>query len=270
MNISKHNMISPDEILADVLKFAGDESFKDNSKGYYLSQIQQALQELAFDTFFDKRTEFFDVPENLVLDMPKGTFNLRQVYLFNGEECNIAKSQNVYWKRNYFTKGKGFLAKDKGLNNNDPFYQSRTLGLSDRDNVNHGPSFRRVHTNSSITQSYYFNVQNGMIMLSSNARNFQKIAIEFNGTGVDIGEVPFIPQFFREAVKSWVLDSVYKIKMANAPPTEFNRWQTLWSINNTQLRKPYTGLWEEAQVRVKSIDAKQREDIKEYLGRLNY
>ena len=62
MNISKENMISPLEILSDVLKLADDESFKDNSKGYYMSLIQQALQELAFDTFFDVRTEFFDVP----------------------------------------------------------------------------------------------------------------------------------------------------------------------------------------------------------------
>ena len=138
MNISAENMISPEEILADVLKLAGDESFKDNSKGYYYSLIQQALQELAFDTYFDQRTEFFDVPENLNLPMPMGAFNLREMYLYNGTECNFSTAQNVYWKRNYFTKGNGSLSRDKGTSNSsDPFFQNRRLG-------NGNPSYRRT------------------------------------------------------------------------------------------------------------------------------
>ena len=265
MNISKHNMISPGEILSDVLKQCNDESFKDNSRGYYTSLIQQALQELAFDTFFDERTETLAVPGNLNVEMPKGAFNIRQLYLYNGTECNIENSQNIYWKRNYYTKGNGYLARDKGFNNNDPFYNNRTVGRHDDANL------RRVNsTHSSITQSYFYNVQNGIIMLSQSCKRFENIAIVFNGTGADIGDVPFIPQLYREAIKMWVLDSALKVKMATATPAEFNRWQTLWSINDKLLRKPYTGAWEEAQVRAKSIDAKQREDLKEYLGRLNY
>ena len=235
MNISKHNMISPEEILSDVLKLANDESMKDNSKGYYLSLIQQALQELAFDTFFDIRNESFPVPKKLRLDMPKGAFNIREIYLFNGTECNINNSQIVYWKRNYITKGNGFVARDKGLNNNDPFYNNRTLGISGGD-----PSLRRVNTNSSITQAYYFNVQAGEIMFSSNCRNFENVFIVYNGTGCDIGEVPFIPQLFREAIKSWVLDPVYTVKMAMSEGgANFNKWQTLWSMNDKKLNKPY-------------------------------
>lgn len=264
MNISKHNMISPEEILSDVLMQVDDESFKDSSRGYYMSLIQQALQELAFDTFFDERTEMFKVPENLNLDMPKGSFNIRQLYLYSGLECNIENSQNVYWKRNYYTKGGGFLARDKGYNNNDPFYESRTFGRKDN------PSLRRVKNNGSISEAFYYNVQNGIIMLSASCLRFENIAIVFNGTGVDIGEVPFIPQLFREAVKMWVLDSALKLKMAKAVGADFNKWQTLWVMNDRLLRKPYTGAWEEAQLRAKSIDAKQREDLKEYLGRLNY
>ena len=268
MNISKHSVVSPDEILSDVLKLARDESFKDNSKGYYMSLIQQALQELAFDTFFDERTEFFPVPPNLRLEMPKGAFNIKQIYLYNGDSCDISKSQNVYWKKNYYTKGgEGYLARDK-WNNNDAFYDNRSL--PNGNGANNDPSLRRTNVNSLQSQLYYYNIQAGMIMFSSNVRNFENIALVFNGTGVNIGEVPFIPMLFREAIKSWVLNPVYQIKMANADGAEFNKWQMLFNINNTKLNTPFVGLWAEAQVRAKSIDSKQREDIKEYLGRLNY
>ena len=268
MNISKHSVVSPEEILSDVLKLAKDEEFKDNSRGYYMSLIQQALQELAFDTFFDERTEEFAVPSNLKLEMPEGAFNIRQIYLFNGDKCNIVNSKIVYWKRNYFTKGgSGYLARDK-WNNNDPFYDNRSL--PNGKGMTNDASLRRANVNTSQTELYYYNIQNGIIMFSSNVRGYEKVAIVFNGVGANIGEVPFIPMLFREAIKAWVLDPVLKIKMANADGAEFNKWQTLYSINHTELRRPYTGLWEEAQTRAKSMDSKQREVIKEYLGRLNY
>jgi len=255
MNISAENMVSPDEILADVLKLANDEGFKDNSKGFYYSQIQQALQELAFETFFDLRTEFFDVPENLNLAMPLGVFNVREIYLYNGTECNFDTAQNVYWKRNYFTKGKGngFLARDKGTNNSrDPFFQNRRVS-----NSLLNPSLRRVdNVVSSISTVFFYNIQRGMIMFSSNVRTFQKVAIVFNGTGGNIGEVPFVPLFLREAVKGWVLDPILKIKMAQSVGADFNKWQTLWSLNESQLRKPYTGSWETAELRVKNYGLK--------------
>lgn len=268
MNISKENMISPEEILSDVLKLANDESFKDNSKGYYISLIQQALQELAFDTFFDERTEFFDIPENLNLAMPSGVFNLRQMYLYNGTECNFDTAQNIYWKRNYFTKGNGFLARDKGTSNSrDPFFQNRRLS-----NSNLNPSLRRANDVFNPRSTvHYFNIQNGIIMFSANSLAFKKVAIVFNGTGGDIGEELFIPQFLREAVKGFVLDPVYAIKMAMSQGgPDFNKWQTLWSMNESKLRKPFTGTWANAELRIKSMDSKQREDMKEYMSRLDY
>ena len=278
MNISRHNAVSPDEILSDVLQYVGDEEFKDNSRGYYVSQIQQALQELAFDTFFDKRTDTFKVPENLVLDMPEGMFNIRQIYLYNGVECNISNSVNVYWKRNYYTKGNGFLARDKGVNPDDPFYQSRGftrhsghdhLGAHSHNN-SYDNSLRRQSNATSISNSYYYNIQAGKIMFSSSVRSFQNIAIEYNGVGANIGEVPFIPMLFREAIKAWVIDAALRVKMARSVGADFNKWQTLYSINNAELKRPFTGLWAEAEVRAKMIDSKQREDLKEYLSRLDY
>jgi len=249
MNISRQNMVTPNEILADALRYCGDESFKDSSRGYYVSLIQRAMQELAFDTFFDERTEFFDVPENLNLEMPKGSFNIKQVYLLNGDNCgNIEGTQNVYWKRNYYTKGNGYLARDKVTNHGDPFYENRSIsGGGNTSEAN----LRRTSALSSIRQLYYYNIQNGMIMLSSTAKNFKRIAIVFNGVGTDIGEVPSVPMLFREAVISWVIDNALQIKLALLEGAAFNKWQTLYAINNAKLTKPYTGLGRTLSIELK-------------------
>ena len=90
MDLSPQNFVSVNEILADVIKVVKDDSFKLNSKGWYTSQIQQSLEELSFDTFFDEQHQAFDMPENLRLELPKGSFNLRQIFVFNGSECTPA------------------------------------------------------------------------------------------------------------------------------------------------------------------------------------
>lgn len=267
MNISRHNMVAPNEILSDASAYCGEKDFKMISRGFFLSLLQRAMQELAFETFFDERTEVFDVPENLNLDMPKGAFNIRQIYLFNGDECTFENSQNVYWKRNYYTKGNGYLARDKVTNSRDPFYENRSrFNDSGLDN----PSLRRTNKLTSIRQTYYYNIQSGIIMLSSTCKSYDKIALVFNGVGADIGEVPFVPMLFREAITSWIIDNALPVKMADLDGVEFNKWQTMYAMNNAKLMKPYDGLWENAQYRAKSMDSKQREDIKEYIGRLGY
>jgi len=268
MNISKHSMVTPNEILSDATMYCDEEDFKIISRGFFLSLLQRSMQELAFDTFFDERTEFFDVPENLNLDMPKGSFNIKQIYLLNGDNCgNIDGTQNVYWKRNYFTKGNGYLSRNKISNNNDPFYDNMSTGNIDGAN----PSLRRTGVTRSIKQAYYYNVQSGTIMLSSTCKAYNRIAIVFNGVGADIGEVPFVPMMFREAIVSWIVDNALQVKLTKLVGTAaFNGYQTIWSINNNKLNKPFDGLWADAQYRAKSMDSKQREDIKEYIGRLGY
>ncbi len=65
MQFSKHDFVTVNEILADVLKIVQDTDFKINSKGWYTSQIQQALEELSFDTFFLTINRTFPVPNDL-------------------------------------------------------------------------------------------------------------------------------------------------------------------------------------------------------------
>lgn len=277
MNFSAANFITPEQILADVLKFVDDEGFRLNSRGFYVSQMQQALQELSYDTFFDVQREAFDVPADLKLELPEGAFNIKQMYLFNGTVCNISTAQNVYHSRNYITDGNGFVKRDRGnLNRNDPFYtpRSRTRDKHLDDALNGAPFNSRqiISTGgSSISELFFYGIQSGLIMFSQSATKFEKVLIVFNGTGGKIGDTPCIPQYLREAVKHFVIDVALLIAMAKRE--DVNRWIRLHGINERKMkgtRREEEGSWYKAEIRVKSMDSKEQEDLKEYLSQLDY
>lgn len=267
MNISPFNYIAPDIILADVIKLVDDEGYLWNTKGWYISQIQQCLSDLAFETYFDVRDTVVRGEvwkDSLRFPMPQGAFNIRQIYAFNGEECNIQNAANVYWKRNYITRGNGYLARHRGSQNgNDPFYPGGS-----------GPTVRRAYEDrnkyaSSESGLYFYNIQNGYVMLSASCRNFENIFIVFNGTGCDIGEVPFIPEQFRNVTKDFVAETALRLRMAQDDNAKWNR---LWSIYDRNLNRheyhgDYKGSWYKAELFAKSLDNAAREAIKEYMSK---
>ncbi|PHS03991.1 MAG: hypothetical protein COA88_14665 [Kordia sp.] len=269
MNFTRQSFVTSNEILADVLKVVGDVELRFNSKGYYVSQIQQALEELSFDTFFDERNESFDISSNLRVELPKGAFNIKQVYLFRGDDCNFgSQSQIVYHKRNFINDGSGnnYVARDK-YNNDDPFYRSRNHSVHD---AGHHSS---QHNNNGhgINNLFFYGIQQGVVMLSDSCRKFEKVMIVFNGMGADIGDMPVIPNFFRQAVKDFVsraaLDSIIS---ASIGTPLFNQWQAVQNTISVRLEKPYDGSWAKAEHRLKVLDNKHREDLKEYLSSMDY
>ena len=75
--MNTNDFVSLDIILADVLQMCGDESTRINPKGWYVSQVQKALEELSIDTFWNERT--VDVPLDKVLlqtDIPENMFKI--------------------------------------------------------------------------------------------------------------------------------------------------------------------------------------------------
>lgn len=250
MEFSNKDYVTPDEIIADTVLFVDDEEFRLASKGFYISQIQQALQELSFDTFFDKKADAFDIPENLRLEMPLGMFNIRQMYLFNGDKCDIANAQNIYHKRNFINGGRsGSVSRSKSNSSGDLFHASR----------------------GSDSSVYYYNIHNGYIMFSSNCSSYQKIFIDYNGTGGAVGEQPIIPLYLREAVKGFVVDISLKLRIAKSKKAEeLNKWKTLWSMNDNTFSDPYDGSWAKAKKRVNAMGSKSKEDLTEYLRRFNH
>lgn len=267
MNTSKHNFVTVNEILSDVLKLTDDERYEVNSKGYYTSLIQQALEGLAFDTFFDERRADFDFPsETLGLEMPIGAFNIRNIYLYSGTECNISKSQKVWWKNNYFTQGNGYVADNKEHNHNDPFMPNNSYGR---------PSLPGQHTNhhrTSVESHYFYNVENGLIMFSSYCRSFPRVHIKYNGVGCDLGDIPIIPLFLREAVIDFATEYTLRIKMSKQ---DGRGWMPLWEVYDKRLNRDYQygwgqGSWYRADQRVKSMSTAERNDLFEYISKSSW
>ena len=259
MNTSSY--ISPDIILSTASAMVGDREYKVLSKGFYQSLIQQAFEALALDTFFDERRHDEPFPEEtLTISLPPGCFNLRNVYIFTGDKCNIADSRKVYWKRNYYSEGKGYIANDKGNHNhNDPFYSNHTAR---REEMN---SDRR--DNLSVENRLYYNIQMGNIIFSSSCRGLgAKIHFHYNGTGCDIGETPIIPIYLRRAMEDFVIEAALRFRMAN-DPVNARTWQSLQQMYDKRLNDPINGSWQNAEIKVKSLNSSQREELIEYLGR---
>jgi hypothetical protein len=243
MEFSSHDFVSVNEILSDVTAVVHDREFSMMSKGWYTSQVQQALHELSFDTVFDEKRVVIPVPSDLRAELPSGAFNIKEIYLFNGTECDIASSQRVWYKKNHFTAGSGRIS-----NGNDPFFG----------NVNEPNIF-------------YADMYNGMIVLSSNCRIYQNLFVVYNGVGCEVGAVPVVPLFLREVTKLWVSDKAFEIRQAQSIGTsEFSQWRAMKSDNYVKLKGGNYSEWDKAELRVKSMGTKARRDFKEYLTRMGY
>lgn len=280
MNFSSSDFVSPDEILAEVLIELDEEQHNYISPGGFVSQMQKCLTELSFDTFFNEITHVEDIPQNLNLDIPKGMFNLRRMYLFNGPECNAQNSVIVRHKRQFYSTGKGpgYLANNKGNDQrNDAFFKGtnpayrvdRANPQQQADQVNNR---RQVGYGSDFNGLYWYEIQRGIIMLSSNCLKYTRIAMVYNGIHTGIGDKPLIPLYLRETVKDWCVEYGARIKRVKDKQNS-QLWSSVYQDANRRLgRNPfrYDGTWYQAEDRVKKIDSKEREDIKEYMSKLDY
>lgn len=274
MNLN--DFVTGDQILSDVLVECQDEGLRIRSKGWYMSQIQQALEELSFDTFFQKgmaRILKVDTTK-LQVEMPTGMFNIQEMYAFNCccetddddpdtcdlecECCETSPTVKVYWKRQYNNQPKGgktYTAsrKEAGTVSPDPImpYDSVTNGA-----------------NTSIYKAnlVWANIQNGIIMLSSSASGYNRLKVIYTGIMCDIGETPFIPKFFRQAVKDFVCTKFYAFMKAREPRT----YRVIWADYKNELDTlNMDGSWHKARKRAASMDAWEKETMREYLGRPN-
>jgi hypothetical protein len=261
MNPSEALAYSADNILADVLPMVDDEEFRDKSRGYYLSQIQRALEELSYDTFFFKRSVSIVIPDSLQMSLPSDMFSLDQAYLYNGDYCDLNNAQNVYFKRNFYRSEDGYVARDKWSNRNDPFHKQRGARTNTPGQY---PSQERPPSHL-----HFMSIQNGMLMLSDSCAQFDKIYLVYYGVGTEIGEEPIIPGFLRQAVIDYVTYQALLNKIAQ--DDQVGRWQALLretkqSLYGTGLRRS-DGSWFRAERRVKHMDKKAWEDMREYMAR---
>lgn len=254
--------ITPDEIIFNAAAMAGDKDFKVMNKGFYISLIQDAFNELSISSYFAEQRADLDFPsETLTLPLPEDCFNVKNIYIFNGDLCNIQNSRKVWWKRNYYTKGNGFIANDKGSNNRDPYYEKHSYLYNDK-------SYIRVDQKDRIDEALYYNIQMGNIMFSSSCRNAgTKVHIHYNGTGGSVIDAPIIPKMFKAAIADYVTEAALRFRMANEPSMA-RVWMGMQQLYERRLDKEgMNGSWHSAIMKVKRLNDSQKEELSEYLGK---
>jgi len=272
MEYSPKNLLSPKEVLSEVLIYTQEMGYTNVTRGFIISQMNRCMQALSYDTFFNESHKAFVIPENRLIDIPAGVFNINQMYLYSGDNCNIGtNTANVYWKRNMYTGGgKGYAARNKGNNGNngrDPFYSGNGgHHYYNRNRSDIGGGAKGISIQNGL---YYYGVSNGQITLSENTGPYSKVLIKFNGIWEVDAEKKTIPLHFQEVLVDWCTESVLRVKTAKDP----SKWRGMHSDSVFRLGyKPetYDGSWYKAKRRVTGMDNKTKEDLQEYLSRLNY
>jgi len=248
MNISQESFLTPDEILADVIEETEDFEYRISTKGWYLSQMQQCLEELSFDSFLLTIKDDFEFPsENYSLALPANAFNVRDIFVYNGAIGDPTDSQRVYWKRAASRKNTNeFIAPNKSTHTEDPFFSPLSQ--------------------TTEAEQLWAAIDNGVITFSDQCATYSYVHIRYNGTLTPIGETPFVPQFFRQAVKLFVSLQFYR-KMRKRHPRVY---RTLFNDVHQELYAPLIGVWDTAVKRAHSLDTKSIDDMREYLSKMNY
>ena len=241
--------VTPDEVISDVALLVADEEMKVFSKGYHLSQIQQALTELAFDTLFDEQEYIAPVPRSLILDLPNGLINLESVYLFDGNNCGASGRTKVWWANNYFRYGNQMF-KDQVGHSNDPIME---------DTFQQDPS----------GHVFFYGRRGSQLHFSDACLGRENIFIKYRGMGCNIGDQPIIPNDFRAAIKNRMAMDMLRVRFAKDPA----RWREVYA----DAKKDHhggngvfdVGSWKQAMRRIQDADMGTMNDISKYLSNLS-
>ncbi len=269
---SYESLLSIENILADAIMFTGDPDMRLLNKGFYVRQAKAGLDEMNFETFFDVRYQDLEIAENLKMPFPSGAWNLRDMFVFNtdlpasittqdgatvvipadstvpaqqGGCCKIIESMRVVHKNNFLSNGynNGYTARNKTRQ-----YDYFIMPFSQDANL------------------CFYNIQNGMIMLSDYCKRFKYIRIVYNGTASDIDKAKMIPPFIRTAIVGYVVErALFALKARDGA------YRIQWMDARADLYTPpsrtESSRWDEAKYRIKTMDKKQADDLKEYLSR---
>jgi hypothetical protein len=237
MDINPQNLLSIQEVLADVMVIMDDEDNRKLTPGFYNAQVKYALDELGFDISFLPVTNDYEIPEDLILEMPKGCFNLNSIHIFTGTPDSVGYQENVYWKKGAQTRGKetGMTSNVRGWNITDPFFR----------------------VNVSEWSLYYFSVQNGLMRLSDACSAFDYARLNYDGIpSKNLDVVKMIPPECRKAIVLWVTD-----KCAASLKLRDNKYRAVQVDAVAQLDEyGFNGAWHEAQMRLVRLDRKKFKD----------
>jgi hypothetical protein len=247
MDINPNNFLSIKEVLADVLVILDDEDQKLLTPGFYNAQVKNGLDELGFDISFLPVVNDYELPDDLILTMPKGCFNLNQIHIYTGTPDNVGYVENVYWKKGAHTRGKemGYTADAHHWNVTDPF----------------------IRVNVNEWSLYYFSVYNGEIYLSDACANYAYARLTYDGIpSMNLDVVKMVPPEVRKGLVDWTTDKCAgSLKMRDA------RYRIIQSDAQRALDEfGLNGSWHEAKMRLVKLDKKKMKDVIEYNSKMNY
>ena len=255
--MEENEYLSESILLSNILAYAGDTDLKKGlTKGFYVSQLQKAIEELSIATFYDIITGDYPLNDKtLQLELPKNCFNIREIYLWNGSCCQPQYSVIVHYKRlmnNKQTGGTQYTALRSDINGaspSDPFY---------------APYLNSQTFTKGPYTLYWAGVQNGLLMFSSNSKGYKNVRIVYNGFGGEIGDPPLVPRLFRSVVEDYVVYQAFRTFMAKD-----RSYRILYKDMEDKLFNERTGTWWEAKKRIAALDSWSRKDMTEYQNRPN-
>lgn len=238
--------ITPNEVLFVAAAMAGDKDFKAIPRGFYLTLIQEAFNDLNMASLFAIKRQDFEMPPGLTIPLPSDFVGEDAVYAFTGDACTKHNSRKIWHKRNYYTEGKGFIATNTGVPT-DIFQNQGTGGHE---------SF------------LYYEIENGQLMLSSSCLGAgNKIHLKYRSSGGELGEAPVIPLMFKTAIQDFVIESATRYRMANEQ-SNVKLWMAINDRYERRLDKSgMNGSWHEAKMSARNMSPGKRSDLATYLGK---
>ena len=229
-----NDFICINDIVSNAMFLVGNENMSDGaSEGFYKGMARLAMNEISFDTYFSTlHKDYFDwnSDSRRMIEFPKGAFNLKEIYAFNGDKFSIDKSVVINPARRY---------------------KSHPSGIG----------YTRVRKDDNYNENYYYSVQNGMIMLSESVGGYDAIRIVFNGISGDIGSEPIVPRF----METYVMDSI-KVAYYQRRKGSDRAARADWIDAKNELSESKS----DVKRRIFRSDNDVRRYMEKYIGRSNY
>lgn len=249
--------VTPEFIRSQVLTAVDDEALqKGYTKGFYDTVIYEAVRELEFDAYLATLTEdvynWYEEGKQKVVDLPCGAFNVKEVYLFNGNEFTIEDSTALLFKNRFNNDNKtsGFTAKLKR--------NGRVLPA--------GRGYYDAYVDNAL---YYGNIQNGVLMLGDECISYKHVRFVYSGTTNKIGECPIIPEFISIAVRDYCIEYALRNQKIRNPSLR-SHWADAVNTLTGSGRGRNRGTWGEAKIRCQTMQQWERDNLIEYFKRGNW
>lgn len=357
--------VDPNFLIRQCTNLVGDPEFKSGlTKGWYMTQLRMGLDELSWEAPFKTLTTDFTIktdgdidPLKLHMEMPRGIYNVMQMYVWSGDCCEPSNSMPVYWKRQYNNAPGGTAytsqRKDNNISSGSPVnsftpnnnYCSATAFISGTTmtvtsivsgviqigqavtgtGVTSGTIVTAfltglggvgtytvsvsqtvasttvaVYTIGGITTTtttqttgsvsggggldpfnptflsgfngapyslYYYNIQDGMLMVSASCAGFGNLRIVYSGTNGDIGDCVVIPRYFAKFLTDWLKWHYYQAMNARNPRVGF---MSLVQEAYSHIYDARMGSWWLASNRASKMSPKERADVAMYNARGNW